>query len=354
MPEGEGLVLSAGQLNRALLARQHLLRRTTRPLPRVLQDVGGLQMQYAPSGYIGCWSRIADFPRDRLTRALQQRTVVQATSLRCTIHLLSAADHPVLTAGIQRFRKEWWRRATRGRTLPSIDHDAVAKMIEGWFAQGPLTRAAVLDRLAVEGVDRAQWEGLSLWLDLLRVPPQGTWERRRAHLFGLARDELPAGPPVTEAEGLELLVRRYLGGFGPATVADLSSWAGVPAAAFEPVLAQMTLRRFRSADSAALIDLPQLPIPDADVAAPVRFLPTWDATLLVHARRTQILPEEHRPAVFSTKRPQSVGTVLVDGHVAATWHLAEGAVVVEPFEGLSRAAAREVETEAGALTAFMS
>ena len=39
------------------------------------------------------------------------------------------------------------------------------------------------------------------------------------------------------------------------------------------------------------------PVPPAETPTPVRFLPTWDATLLVHARRTGILAEE-RPAVL--------------------------------------------------------
>ena len=58
-----------------------------------------------------------------------------------------------------------------------------------------------------------------------------------------------------------------------------------------------------------------------DTPAPVRFLPTWDATLLVHARRTQILPERFRPMVFDTKTPHSVPTFLVDGQVAGTWRV---------------------------------
>ncbi len=68
--------LSTRQLNRALLARQLLLERAAAPLPRVLEQMGGLQAQYAPSMYVGLWSRVAGFRRDDLTRALEKRTVV--------------------------------------------------------------------------------------------------------------------------------------------------------------------------------------------------------------------------------------------------------------------------------------
>jgi hypothetical protein len=95
-----------------------------------------------------------------------------------------------------------------------------------------------------------------------------------------------------------------------------------------------------------------MPLPDPQAAAPVRFLPTWDATLLVHCRRTQILPEEYRPRVFNTKTPQSVSTFTVDGAVAGTWRHEKGRVRVEPFRRLDRAERRAVDDEAERLAAM--
>ena len=65
--------LTARELNRALLARQGLLERTERTIPEMLDAMGTLQAQYAPSMYIGLWSRLAGFERDALTRALEER-----------------------------------------------------------------------------------------------------------------------------------------------------------------------------------------------------------------------------------------------------------------------------------------
>jgi hypothetical protein len=84
----------------------------------------------------------------------------------------------------------------------------------------------------------------------------------------------------------------------------------------------------------------------------VRFLPTWDATLLVHARRAAILPEEYRPRVFHTKTPQSVPTFLVDGAVAGTWRHDGAKVDLEPFHRLDRATTRALREEAARLHAF--
>ena len=188
-----------------------------------------------------------------------------------------------------------------------------------------------------------------MWVDLVRVPPSGTWERRRADLYAAAEDWLPPPVDLTEDTARDHLVRRYLGGFGPATAAEIADWGGMRIGDVTPVLDRLELRRFRDDRGQELVDLPRAPLPDPDTPAPVRFLPAWDATLLVHARRTQILPEEHRPRVFSVKTPHSVGTFLVDGAVAGTWRYADGRVRVDPFGPLDRGTVREIDDEAGRL-----
>jgi hypothetical protein len=124
------------------------------------------------------------------------------------------------------------------------------------------------------------------------------------------------------------------------------SWAGVPGPSLAPALARLRLRRFRSEDGDVLVDLPRQPLPAADAPAPVRFLSTWEAVLLAHARRALVIREEDRPRIFHTKVPQSMNTFLVDGQVAGTWKHAGGRIEVEPFRPLGRADRDAVRDEA--------
>ena len=126
------------ELNRALLARQHLLRRSTASLPALLAAVGGLQMQYAPSAYVGCWSRLHGVTRARVTRALERRQIVQATVMRSTIHLVAAADYPVMFAATRASRIDTGRRVAQMRKLDAQDYDTLAAEVRTWFADGPL------------------------------------------------------------------------------------------------------------------------------------------------------------------------------------------------------------------------
>jgi len=347
-------VLTQRDLNRALLARQMLLERADLDVPTALQRMGGLQAQYAPAMYIGLWSRLVDLPRGDVTEALQRRTVVQGTLLRSTIHLVAADDYWPFALAVRAPRREWFLRVTRGDP-GEAELTAAAARVRQAVADGPMRRT---DLEAMLGDRRLLGNGL--WLDLVRVPPSGTWERRRADLYAAAEDWLgPAPPDLTEDAGVELLVHRYLTGFGPATRAELADWAGLPVATVARLLGRMTLRRFRAEDGAELVDLPDAPLPDPQTPAPVRFLPVWDATLLVHARRSAILPEEYRPRIFSTKTPHSVNTLLVDGSVAGAWRHVPGAksidaghIEVDEFEPLPRSVRREVKDEAERLAAF--
>lgn len=343
-------VLSTRELNRSLLTRQLLLKRSRLPLPRAVEAIAGLQSQYAPSAYVALWCRLRDFRREMLTKALERRRVVQATLMRATIHIVSARDFPLLAAGIREGHRERWLRAQR-KQLEGVDLEAVAAVLREHLADGPRPKSELSEVLRAEGFPPIAWAGAGTWLDLVRVPPSGTWEHRRADLYGMAQDWL--GPSAaTEAVGLEHLVRRYLGGFGPAQLGDVANWAGLSVTTLRPVVERLHLRRFRDEQGGELLDMPRAPLPDPDTPAPVRFLPTWDATLLAHARRTQTLPEHYRSLVFDTKTPHSVPTFLVDGVVAGTWRYEKGRVGLHPFGPLPRVARRELEDEAQRLAAF--
>jgi len=345
------VVLTTKALNRALLARQLLLQRSTTTLPSALEKVGGLQTQYAPSAYIALWSRLAGFRREQLTRALFSRKAVQGTLMRSTIHIVSKADYPLLAAGLGPTRREWWLRTNRPQGLDGIDYQRAASILRAELADGPRPSDELIAALARAGVPKEAWAGAGVWVDLVRVPPSGTWERRRADLYGLA-DNWVGPADISESEGMAHLCRRYLGGFGPAALGDIASWAGVPVTTLKPIIEEMKLRRFRSEQGGELLDLPRAPLPSPDRKAPVRFLPTWDATLLVHARRTLILPEEYRPLVFHTKNPQSLPTFLVDGQVAGSWKHQAGKIVLDPFGPIARSVRRDLEEEAAALAIF--
>jgi hypothetical protein len=298
---------------------------------------------------VNLFTRLEGFRRDALTRALERRRAIQATLMRSTIHVVSPRDYWAFAEGVGRARQAWWLR-TAGKGVDG-DPAAVAAELRARLA-GRVVHRTELDAILAEHGGAI---GAGVWVPLVRVPPSGTWERRRADLLRLADEWL--GPSDSDEErGLVHLLRSYLRGFGPGRLAEAADWAGVPPSALRPAAERLDLRRFRDERGKELLDLPRAPLPPADTPAPVRFLPVWDATLLVHARRTQILPEEYRPLVFDTKIPHSVSTFLVDGRVAGTWRVeragAKAELQLRPFGTLGRDARRALAEEGERLVRF--
>jgi hypothetical protein len=342
--------LTQRQRNRAVLARQLLLERSRLPLVRAVERIGGIQAQYAPSAYVGLWSRLEGFRHDQLTRALEQKRLVQATLMRGTIHIVSRADYWPMYEGTREARHVWFLRVNKIQDARAVDR--AAARLRALLQDGPRRRDELIRELT-----KAEWARVGAEPALVRVPPSGTWERRRADLFGLAEEWLGAATVDGEA-GRDLLLRRYLGAFGPARVIDAADWMSVPVTMLRPTVERAKLRHFVAADSGEeLVDFPRAPLPPPETPAPPRFLGTWDALLLAHARGTGILPEEYRPRIFHTKAPQSFFTFTLDGAVAGTWRVerskTSAELRLEPFAPVPRTAKRELLDEAEGVVRFM-
>jgi hypothetical protein len=339
--------LTTAALNRAVLARQRLLDPEPAEPAAALEAIAGIQAQYAPSMYVGLWTRRALERRDALTEMLERRELVQGTLMRSTIHLVSRADWWPLALAVRRARRAWYERSHRDGT-PGRRLAGAARTLRARLLDGPMTRA---EMEALVGKERARYAGL--WLDMIRVPPGGTWERRRADVYALAEAELGA-PAISERAAREHLVRRYLGAFGPATRHDVAGFTGLPLRETGALLARMDVEEVEGPDGVALLDLPGAPRPDPETPAPVRLIPHWDATLLVHARRALVLAEEDRARVFTSRNPHSVAVFLVDGQAAGAWRYADGRVELEPWRRLDAPTERAVSAEGERLAAFLA
>ena len=72
-------VLSARALNRAFLARQMLLERHSLSAVKAVERLVGMQAQVARPPFVGLWTRLHDFDRAALAKALTSRKIVRVT-----------------------------------------------------------------------------------------------------------------------------------------------------------------------------------------------------------------------------------------------------------------------------------
>ncbi len=309
--------ITVQELNRATLARQMLLERHDVGPATAVARLAGMQAQEARPPFIGLWTRLADVDVTAVRDALHDGSLVRATWLRATLHLVTGDDYrahrtalqPALTAAMK----------VLGSRADGLDLPALTAQAEAILRNGPLTFAQLRPLLGERFPDadeRALGYAIRTQLPLIMVPTDDRWGFPASATFAPAAHRL-TGPLVDDPDPRALL-RTYLAAFGPASATDAQAWSGLRGLA--AVLAGMgdELVTFTDPRGRTLYDLPDAPRPGADVPAPARLLPDFDNLVLAHDDRSRVIADAHRPHLV-TKNLRVRATFLVDGRVAGIW-----------------------------------
>jgi hypothetical protein len=356
-------VLTDRAVNRALLARQHLLARAPGSALDMVRHLCGLQAQAPFPPYYGLLARLDGFQPEQLASLLESREVVRIALMRSTIHLVTADDalawRPLIQPVLDRGLASNW-----GKGLTGLDLDQVAARGRDLTAEQPLTFAdlgAALTRTFPDHPGDALAMAVRCRVPLVQVPPRAVWGKS-----GLARhtpidvwldrpEPEPELEPAPRPQALTALVERYLAAFGPATIQDVQTWSGLTRLReiVEPM--RDRLRTFTDERGRELFDLPDSPRPDPDVPAPPRLAAEFDNLILSHDDRTRVMADDDRRKLF--KQLNSFpGSVLLDGFVAGAWRVkrAKGTatVTIELFRDRLPAGDRDaLEAEAARVLA---
>ncbi|WP_242902472.1 winged helix DNA-binding domain-containing protein [Actinomadura terrae] len=346
--------LSVRALNRATLARQLLLARESVPAAEAVARLCGMQAQEPKPPFIGLWTRVSDFQTADLHAALHERTLVRATMMRATLHLVTAADYTAFRKAMQPMLDGAMR--VLGERAKGLDLEQVVPAARALLEKQPRTFNDVRALLQAEFPDvndRALGYAVRMCVPLVMVPTQDRWAFPRASEFALADAWL--GAPPTDAPGTDELMLRYLAAFGPASVADAQAWSGLPALGEVFERLRPSLRVFADDKGRELFDLPDAPRPLEDVPAPVRFLPEFDNLVLAHADRRRVISDADRPSLTSKNlRVRSV--FLWDGFARGIWEMVYkrkvATMTLRPFEPLPSEAVESLATEGHSLLRF--
>jgi hypothetical protein len=270
--------------------------------------------------------------------------------MRATIHLVGADDclllrplmQPVLDAELARHPE--YAPALQGVDLAPV-LDIGRSVLAERPRTGPELRAALAGRFP--GHDGAALAyACRCRLALVQTPPRGLWGRSAQVTTTTAEAWL--GRPLARRPSLDDVVVRYLGAFGPATTADVTTWCRLTG--LRSVLERLRprLRTFRDESGRELFDLPDAPRPDPDTPCPTRFLPEYDNALLSHADRSRLVPDGARERAAQVQgRVQ--GSVLSGGMLSGVWRVERDGdlalLVVTPLVRLTKRATASIEAE---------
>ncbi|MFH9294350.1 winged helix DNA-binding domain-containing protein [Streptomyces sp. NPDC017520] len=348
-------VLSARALNRATLDRQLLLHRSPMSAKDAVAHLIGLQAQNTKPPYFQLYARLADFGPEELSALMASREVVRIVTLRSTLHTHTADDALTLRPLVQAARERELKTFRRG--LEGVDLDRLAAVAEELVVERPRPVKELREELLARWPDAdplALTAAARCLLPLVQVTPRGLWGR--GGQVALTTVEHWLGRPAEPASAPDATVLRYLGTFGPASVMDFQSWAGLTRTkeVFERL--RPRLLTFRDERGVELFDLPDAPRPDPGTSAPPRFLPEFDNLLLGHADRTRVIApvNKGRNGVGN----QAYGSVLIDGFFDAVWRVERengtAVLTVQPLRSLVRSERAEITEEAARMLTVMT
>ena len=347
--------LTARQLNRAMLARQLLLRREPLGAVEAVTRIVALQAQEPASPYIALWARLAGFDGTSLDRAFVEHDIVKAQLMRITLHAVTAADYPAFHEAMQptlRASRLSDRRFTNEDISIEVADALIPEVVA--FTSEPRRNGDVEAWLEARlGAPKPRvWWALRQYGPFVHAPTASPWSFGPRPAYLGARDQDRAGDT---AASVQRLVRRYLEGFGPATVQDIAQFTTLyrpPVRAALEALADGIVR-YEGDGNALLYDIPGGLIPEEEVAAPARLLPMWDSALLAYADRSRTVPSEYRKLVMRNNG-DVLPTLLVDGLIAGVWRTTADGIEATAFHELTDEAWDALETEATSLRAFLA
>lgn len=347
--------LTVRQLNRATLARQLLLRRERLGVVAAVHRIVALQAQEPASPYIALWDRLDPFDPADLDAAFAEQDVVKAQLMRITLHAVASDDYPAFHEAMQpslRAARLQDRRFT-SEGVSIDDTDALVPELLA-YTSTPRTNAEVEGWLEERfGTPKPRvWWALRQYAPFVHAATGGAWAFGSRPSYVGARNQVRPGET---ADSVRSLVRRYLEGFGPATMQDIAQFGTIYRPPVKEAIASLgdELVRSEGPAGATLYDVPGGVVPTEDTPAPPRLLPMWESALLAYKDRSRIVPAEYRTVVMRTNG-DVLPTLLVDGFVAGVWRPVDGGIEATAFRRLADDDWAGLETEATSLIAFLA
>lgn len=353
------MALSERTLNRTTLQRQMLLQRESLPVPEAVRRLVALQAQHVASPYVALWNRLEGFDPAEMDAAFVAQDLVRATLLRLTLHVVHGDDYGLFREAMESRIRDGWIGEERFRQLDLATGDGTATLISDLlaFTTEPRTGAEVeawLESRLGENPDSQLVQTARGYAPLLHAPVEKPWLFGPRASWQAPRSVASLGDPVAEQQAIATLIRRFLAGFGPATVPDIAAFTILKRGTIKEVLATMDdLVQLEGPGRPPYHDLPGMALADEDQPAPPRLMAMWDSVLLANHDRSRILPEEYRKTVIRTNG-DVLPSVLVDGYVAGVWRTVDDGVEILPLQPFTAATWEALEVEAQSLARMLA
>ncbi|HEY7354527.1 MAG TPA: winged helix DNA-binding domain-containing protein [Terriglobales bacterium] len=315
---------------------------------RVAGELCGLHAQVLSSAVLTLWARVEGLESSAVQRALwEDRTLVKTWAMRGTLHLLPASELPLwygaLSTSTRYLRPKAWKNYF-GITLKELDQ--ISESIGEALNDCVLTREELAEKVG-------RITGSRKFAKKLAAGSWGTILKPAAFAgrlcFGPSKGQLvcfthPASwaaraPLVDSASATQMVTRRFLSTYGPATHHDLARWWGgsgvVTARQWLASLGEEVAPIEVGGKQAWMLATDVNEIREAFLQKSVRLIPAFDQYVIGASRHAEhLMTGGARMLVY---RPQGwiSPVLLVDGFMQGVWrHEIKGnrvEVAISPF-----------------------
>jgi hypothetical protein len=280
--------------------------------------------------------------------------IVRSWPMRGTLHAVPAEDLGWMLDLMTARPRSAARRRRDQLGLDEADVATAARTAQVVASGAGVARKALLDAFSTAGLPTDAGRGYHLIFELaqrgqLCLGPTNGGEQR----FVLVDEWVTAPRRLTGERALAELALRYFLGHGPATVADLARWSGLPLGQVRTGLAAVRdrLTRLDVAGTEHWLDpaVPDLLAAHRAEAGAVHLLPGFDELVLGYADRTATVPPDLADRIVPGGNGMFRPTLVHRGVVVGTWARTRTGVEVTPFVGLSAAVQKQVGAVVAAL-----
>ena len=348
------------------LKRHHFLDRRPAAITRLCGDVCGVQAQVMGAAQTALWTRAHNLSREQIESALwKQRALIRTSLMRQTLHLIPAADFFLYITALKPSRMGYLLRIMTPFGITRKDVDAMNAVLLDLLDDKPVPQRELAEKVRPK-LSKGLQRFMELFWSVVRPavveglicygPEQG----REITVVRVDR-WLAKQKPSDEHKAKQILLRRYLAAYGPASVQDFCKWSGILAkeagAVWQSMAPEMVDVSVEGAKKMILRDdLKELKESELGEDV-VRLLPGFDPYLLAHVDKSHLVDERHYKKVYRNQGWVSP-VVLLNGRVIGTWTYGrqpkKPGVQVELFGKVSKRVRELMQEETEKLESFFS
>jgi hypothetical protein len=347
------------------LSRHHLAGQNSADFITIGQNICGVQAQVMSAAEMQLWARRHDLKRAEVHSALwEKRHLIKTYGMRGTLHLLPAVDFFIYINALKKSVVESVQRIMLRLGITAKEAEALNEAAMEALRAGSLTKGELTERVKPRVGKKVRAAMAQFWNIFRPAFAEGLIcygpESGKEAIFIRVDQWLPKQKEISETEAQQMLLRRYLQAYGPATLQDFSKWTGLlmkEAKAVWEMLLDELVEVSIEGEKAFLLrdDHGQLANSSHDGQV-LRLLPYFDPYLLAHADKKHLVNSSHYKRVYRNQGWISP-VILLDGRAIGVWSYTRRAqrwlLEIESFEKFSKAIRAKIEEEAASLGSFL-